>query len=103
MSKRALFNFVTAGVAYEKGNVYSDEEVEHLDPSNFEDTDAVATPVEKTAEEIAAEKGAEITGDIDSTEGDDKKKADEGGAVGLDDNKGDLSAGPIIHEGVKIA
>lgn len=42
MSKKALFNFSTDGVQYEKGKIYSDEETKHLDPSNFEQTEVEA-------------------------------------------------------------
>ncbi len=69
--KKALFTFITGGVEYVKGGVYSDEQVADLDATNFVDTDE--TPVV-----------AEVADVIDSNTNDTEVVADV-----IDDNKGE--------------
>lgn len=75
--KKALFTFITSGVEYAKGEVYADETVADLDPTNFEDTTEEVTPVETVevidSEEVKAEVDSEIVddnkgGDVEVTE-----------------------------------
>jgi len=71
--KKALYTIVSEGITYEKGGIYSDEEVKHLDPTDFEDTDETST--------VVADQKLEEVKDLDT---EDKKEEEI-----VDDNKGD--------------
>lgn len=76
MSKIAKFNFITAGIEYVKGKVYTEDQIKDLDPSNFEDSDEIVAPVEDVAavedEIIIAPENEDI--DSDESDVEDKKK-----------------------------
>ena len=86
--KQALFNIVSGDRNYVRGQVYTNEEVADLDQADFIDTEA--TPTAQVSTEDTSD---EIVGDIDS-----QKKTD--GGNGGDDNKGDLTPAPVVHQGV---
>lgn len=71
--KKALFTFITGGVEYVKGQVYTAEQVADLDATNFVDTDE--TPVvEEVAEVIDSNVAStEVVEEvIDSNKGDEE-------------------------------
>jgi translation elongation factor P/translation initiation factor 5A len=53
--KKALFNLSVDGVAYNKGQLYTVEEVAHIDQGNFEDVDAPAVDETETTTEETIE------------------------------------------------
>jgi len=91
MSKKALFNFSTDGVLYEKGKVYSDEEVAHIDQSNFEG--AVAEETSDNGEIGEISNNETIAPELDTEE----KKKEEVSGTGLveDEQEDDLE----LYEG----
>jgi hypothetical protein len=78
--KKALFTFITAGVRYEKGEVYADETVADLDLTNFEDITETVTEVETVevldSNEVKADLDTEIVDDNKGGDADDNKGAD---------------------------
>lgn len=63
--KKALFNLSVDGVAYNKGQLYTAEEVAHIDQGNFEDVDAPA--VDETITETNTEETTETVTDAVET------------------------------------
>ena len=97
MNKKALFNFITDGVNYEKGKIYKAEDVAHIDPTNFEDTEAEANavagvPSEEVPGDEVRERGEAPRGTGDTStatdEGAEGEKKDGVVINHQDDNKG---------------
>lgn len=69
--KKALFTFITGGVEYTKGNVYTADEVANLDQTNFEDT--TEAPTTATVEAEVDTEVADTKADVDTEVEDDNK------------------------------
>lgn len=82
--KKAKYTIVSDGVTYEKGGVYSDEEVKHLDPTDFEDTEETAT--------VVADQKIEEVKDLDTEEKEEVKEEEI-----VDDNKGDETKTEVLE------
>lgn len=93
MNKKALFNFISDGVTYEKGKIYSADAVAHLDQTNFEDTDGAPNATVENQEEVATNEVASTTTSDEDGVGEKKEgvvvshNSDDNKGAGLDDHK----------------
>lgn len=86
MAKKAKYNIVCGGENFEQGKIYDDAQVAHLDPNDFEDTDAVAETVAPQDEvvkdeNIDGEKKELSSSDTQETSTDEVVKDEDGSEV----------------------
>ena len=87
MAKKALIHFVSEGVTYEAGKIYSDEAVANLDETNFETVEDSALEAQASAEVAAPAADADAA--VDSETG---EKKDSSPATPSDDATVDAAA-----------